>query len=432
MLSAANARPGVRARRPNRPSLGAPLRGRYILIAPFLAYWLGTFVYYHVGLLVNPPISFTTYAFMAVCIMLFLLTFTVALGGPVSKVVPPLTPGAARWGRRFVYVSALGNILLLVDKIRSGITLNIFLQQTEFLRDDFLTTPLTTYSVPLAGLLYPALLYIFVAAKSEVKIPRLVLVAGAVGFAALLATTALSGNRGSFLHSIFWLLFFLYFVRPTLSGLPIEKRRVRFAKTTFAAICALAVVHIIFISAFRVSEAFLEMNASREELRYTFISKVASPRVEHGIVLLSSYASQQYDFINTILPSANIVGVDFDPFFLWYERQLSRVGLANHMDELSDYALRVSSMGLSEFGWPSLFGHLLLKLGVAGAIGFFISAGLALGWLASQYERTGMMWPLIGVFILYNFINHSYMSIVSDHNISIALIVMFLFRIKSF
>jgi hypothetical protein len=185
----------------------------------------------------------------------------------------------------------------------------------------------------------------------------------------------------------------------------------------------ISVSYFVFISTYRITEQFLVSQVGTAELRYNLAAVVDNPRTEMGVVMLSEYMTQQFTYMDRINESATPIAWDFAPFAFWHLRQFDRLGFSTFETSVERYRSVLRQRGLSDYGWPSLFGHTTLSLGWAGGpIVIGILAGV-LGLCLRRYWSTRRESYLLMAFTLYSFFNYSYMAIPSDHYMGIGVIV---------
>ena len=398
---------------------------RLLPLLPFTAYWALTLLYYHIGFVVTPSLHVQTYLYIALGVFLCILGFRIQTRNErvMVRSSAPFLQRREKWVKGLLVIAFAGNVLLLLDKIRAGVSLSVVVNETQFLRDDYGTSVLTTAAVPFAGFLYPAVAGFFLFAGSNQKISKTTALLGCATVGALLLTTVLSGNRAHILHFVFWMIFLLGFV--TWRGLPGDRiaNRRRIARLMLVIGMLGATAYTIFISSFRISTDFLQNYERGELLRYNAIESVSNQRVQGGLVLLSGYATQQYEFVDTIIKNAPFIRFDLSPFVLWHNRQLARIGITDHEETMRAYAIEIGGLGLSEFGWPSVFGHLMIYFGSMGGLIWMFIFGTLLGYFTKSYWRTGRLWALAASFQLYSFLNYSYMAVPADHNFAIGTLI---------
>lgn len=402
-------------------------------IAPCLGYWMFTSVYYHIGLVRNPSLSWETYGLLFIYLVVIAVGFLVGIkGSPLASPIETRHPRTQLTMHIYLWASLIGHLLLVADKSSAGVNFSVVRNQTELLRDNFSTTTLTTYSVPLCGLLYPGLVKWFnsLGEKPNLFTASAALVVGNVSFVLVIAI--FSGNRAIFLQMVLWLLFLYFHLLPGFS------RSAAFLNTKLAALVArtrkamvvaaivftgISVGYFVFISTYRISEEFLASQVGSAELRYNVAGVVNNPRTEMGVVMLSEYMTQQFVYMNTINESAAPVAWDFAPFAFWYLRQIDRLGFSTYDASVERYRGVLRQRGLSDYGWPSLFGHATLSLGWLGGPLVIGALAAALGACVKAYWHTRRESFLLFAFTLYSFFSYSYMAIPSDHYIAIGVIV---------
>jgi hypothetical protein len=408
------------------PRLGGRKWGQWTLLLPFLSYWTFAFIYYHVGLQMTAPMPFGFYAYLATAFAAIVVGFRLAKGSSRRRELNralAVRPVGSIWLKIAVGCAAIGNGLLLIDKMRAGVSASVVIKSTEFLREAYQTSLLTTLAVPFCAATYPAIVLYVAALRRGARIDRFSHLAFGGMILSILLTAVSWGNRAAFLQLIFWTFFAIYYVFKGPLRSPSVDRLSRRIKLLLIPFTALTISYFVFISSFRISSDFLSSSASHLVLRYDTLNNVGSERVRGGILMLSSYVTGQFEFSEAIYRSAPVFTGDFTPFYLWYLRQLSRFGGKGFDQAMESSSGRLNQLGLSEYGWPSLFGHSILSFGTVGALQFLFILGASLGYACRKYERTLSTSALLFAFTLYCFLNYSYMAIPNDHNFAIAPIV---------
>ncbi len=405
-----------------------PQASKFFPVLPFVGYWVLAALYYHFGFVDTQEIPASTHVYVFICTSVLASSYWFTVRNATNRPAPSSKkrPSDEKILVAIIGISAIGNTLLMVDKLRAGVTASVVIQQTEFLRDDYATSTLTTVAVPLAGFLYPAIAGLFLVARNNTPIPKWVLIPGLINLAALIVTTVLSGNRAHIAHFVLWLTFFVYYAAQARGGIVQWRRKV--ASVAIIAAAAFALIYTILISSFRVSTDFLQTYTSRESMRYDVTRYIENPRIQYGVVLLSGYVTQQFQYIDAILEKEDKAGIDPLPFTIWFERQLGRIGIGDSEARIRDYVKRANDIGLSEYGWPSMFGHAAIYYGNFGAIMLMSIIGWGLGYFSKKFISEPALWSLSATLLLYSFINYSYMAIPADHNFAMGAIVIAILR----
>lgn len=397
---------------------------------PMAVYWTISFSNYHVGFVVYPLLSGLTYFYLLICSLAVLFSYYCGykqydgpkIAEPEQGLVLKLTPWvcvlwtAGSWG-------------IVLDRFRSGVSIDIVLTETEVVRDEFATSILTTLCSPFAGLCFVALaMYAYHwAVRGCPKMWTNGIVAA--GLAATLANSFLSTNRGSFLHLGFWMFYLLVFILGYRYRDLIMPGRLVVLKIVGLVFCVVALTYIMFISTERSSENYLRSFSEGIEPRYNLHGLFADERSEHSFLMLSSYTTGQYAYIERLLPVSDPVSFHPESVLMWYVRQVGRISPDFVNNIYYGYWDRVTSLGLDRTGWPSAVGGGLLDYGWIGLPILILFVFYWFGKMAAKFLYTGCFSALFVTFLLFNYLNNSYMGIPGSETFGVG--IGFLFALPS-
>jgi oligosaccharide repeat unit polymerase len=397
---------------------------------PFILYWVGTFLLYHFGPLVNRPLEWSTHAYLFIAFTGFVAAYRFGVG-PVGRRAPPdrallvRSQGPAlRLLHVFVLLGALGCLGFVADRLMSGAgSVAKTINETEFVREEYAetTTLLTTlsvipYSFSLAGLA----LY-FYACALRCKLSGITHGCALGGLILLCFNAFLSASRGNFFWVLTYIAFYFLFVKgESLRALAVRQRYLwhRVVVVSFAFVM---VSHIVFIAIMRNNEQYLTNQARvwAMESRYGLDEIDIDPRTLGALLQLSAYGTHEFEFIDAFLARAEPLA--FQPAFLLGPRVLAQINRVdpNYTPETVRIALEwTSNASLPLSAWPSVFGWLLVMFGYIGAPLFMILLGWVFGRMVGHFLTQFDPASVILAFCMFSALNMSFSWIGGDfpHN----------------
>lgn len=406
---------------------------KFVPILPFIGFWVVSFFSYNFGLTVHASISGVGLGLFLFYIAAFVIAYTVPVLMPLSakSEKKEVLPG------RFMticllYLVLLGHLIILGDKVRSGITLAAITQNAEGLRTEYGTTIWTTVGAALAGFLYPALICAMVTVRRLDKKKRVVWGGLYAVIGSFLLIAIVNGNRAAFLQVMLWSLLFATFAAPNTPALNYLKSNQKRYCLFGGGFLICTICYFIWVSTYRISESFLQRSAEGMDLRYRLPEMVGGARMENGILMLSVYIDQPIGNFDVLQDASGWIGFDPTPLVAWHRLQLARFGIGTVEAVLSDCGSKLTAVGLEETMWPSMLGHAVIYWGKVGALVFFVLLGLIMGIAVRCYFKNQSLYSLLVVFTCYSFANFTYMAIPADHMIAYAefwLVLFGLFKI---
>jgi oligosaccharide repeat unit polymerase len=409
-------------------------------VLPFIGYWVSTFLLYHFGPLVNPPLDGATYIYLAVGFTAFVVAYRVGVGDVGRRAPPDLSRlirnevPALRMLQVFVFLGMLGCLGFVVDRIMSGAgSVTKTLHETEFVRGEYAegTTLLTTFSVIPYSFSLVGLAMYFYACALRCKLSNITHGCVAVLFFLLCFNSFLSVSRGNFFWVLTYFAFHFLFVKgENLRAIALQQKYWWHRAAIASFVCA-SISYIFFIAAMRNNEQVLEGQtmAWMREVRYGIDELDIDPRNLGALLQLTTYGTHQYGYVDAFLFRAK--PLDFQPAFLLGQRLLNQINRIepDYIPETYEIAQQwIANAGLMESAWPSVFGWLLVMFGYLGAPLFL----LFLGWVIGRTVRHFLIHfdaaSMIIIFCMSSALNMSFSWIGGDfpHNVGYLIGVVFL------
>ncbi len=397
-----------------RPSSGARTLQDWFPALPFLAYWIGTFLLYEFGPIINAPLRPQTYVYILGGLACFAASYAAGMKGRRPQTPPDLereVESAHTWLQWTAPAALIGTAGLVADRLLSGAgSVSRTLTETEFVREEFgfNTTWITTLSVAPYCLSLVCLAAYFLCLKHR-RLPRAMHLMVFAQLALIAYNAFLSVNRGVFLWLLTYGVFYIFFVRGTSVRTFLSSRAFRATRIAFVAFFVASMLYMYFIARYRNSEMYLTYLASTEVTTERYTLEDIDVSTAGALISLIGYGTHEYNFIDAFLERAEPLA--FNPGYLAGSRVLDQVRRFDPSFETqAETTARVwiNDAGLPPYAWPSVFGWLLTMFGYVGAPVFLVLLGFACGRLVRTYLATGALGALVLVFCLYTALNMSF------------------------
>lgn len=391
-------------------------------ILPFLLFWIFAIINHNIGIIYYENLSFKTYTYVFACIFAVITpVIFIVFKNSGKQIVKKCDYRLIFFCKASIILSFLGLCLQFIDRMLNGASFAKVIAETEFVREDTGWSILTTISTPAAGFFITAFSLFTYYQISGIRLNsmyKFLLIATSIIY---MCIAFLSTNRAAFLHvAVFGALYYLFIIYSGSTNSLYKRMKFR-ELLVFGIIMSLVCsTYFVFISSFRVNKHYLDAVVENTDTRYS-VDVFDNDRINHGIVLLSSYSTQQLDYIDRYIEFSPYLAFDIRHIFSWFLRQLTKVGIEEYFVMIEDVYNKNALVGLQMTGWPSMFGFGLNIFGIIGFPIFLFILGFILGKAIISFICNRSPIALTIISLLYYLLISSYMNFNSDHFFSLTL-----------
>lgn len=408
------------------------MKYKWFPVLPFMLYWIISFILYDFGPFVNTELDLNTYLYLGLCFLLFAAFYRNGLksshwnSSTTCESDVTVTFNILRWSS---FLTLIGTILLLVDRIQSGSgSLDLVLNRLEDVREYYVnkTTILTAIAVVPQSFRLVAFSSYFYCLKNKILVPKKIHLCMFATISCELYNMILAANRGI----LFWLttywLFYLFFCKQvSVKELLLSKGYFKL-RCAFLAIILISLSYFYFVAKNRDDSSYLTQlgtqvsSYSRYSLDYSFFDDKSLGAAYQ----LFTYGTHEFEYINTFVKNAEIINFDFiTPLGPRIEYQITKIFPSYVSSSKETGQQWMKNDGLSIFGWASTFGWSLAFFGFLGSFMFFGTLGFMSGSFVRLYLNSQEFGWFLLVFVMYASLNMSFDWVLKDIEQFVAVIM---------
>jgi hypothetical protein len=316
-------------------------------------------------------------------------------------------------------ISALGMILILLDLLRSGASIDNTLYNTNNVRSSIKTGILTTCATGMYGFqLVCVCLYLYLLAR-KIKIHMIWHVIMTIVICGRFAQAFLSVNRQITYIAFAWYIFYIFLTPGRLNVKDLGKKMI-----PLVPVVLVCVAYILFISYARNDKSYLDKSLQQTQIRYNISNNTVNSKMGGGVLFLDYYPSHVFTMIDQILESAPAINFDLYPVFAWpYNAADKLLGTNLVIFEGYHYRSFMDSNGVYTMLWPSIFGDGAYCFGYIFIFPLIFVISFLYGFAIRIYATSGNLCALFIAFLIYNYAIMGHMMIVGDVIMNVSLLV---------
>lgn len=401
-------------------------------VLPFLSYWVVAYFAFNFGPFVTPELDVYTHIYIVLYMATFAIAYRLGLRMTSHSVRPCFGIDdaiAIKLLKRTSWLTFIGTLIFIYDRLTSGAgSFSVVQNELSSVRDDYAgrVTFLTTLAVIPQSFRLVTFATYFYANWRKLQIPKIVHFLVFLTIFLELINMVLSANRGS----LFWILsyaifYFIFCVKINIFSIFFSLRNIGI-KVLFSACFLIAYSYFAWVAENRVVSSTAEylgveaFSLLKEPGDYSFKSYSALGAEYH----LFYYLTHGFQYVDAILKHAAVINFDLiSPLGIRLEAQLSRFIAGYVHPAKADILMWIYSEGLSQSGWPTIFGASLAYFGIIGSLCFSALIGYFSGYSVRRWVNSFRLGWLILVFLIFSSLNVSFDWIVRDFDQYVAFVV---------